>query len=249
MAFSGFFQVVRGRTPAGQSHGRPAGFTLIELLVVVAIISILAGIAVPNFLEAQTRAKVSRMKNDQRSMATAIEAYLVDNNRYPRRTKEPAGSGFLGFPDVLLRTREMSVLTTPISYISTLPKDIFENRVAAPEDVIDYYDPIHVEFLRDVRFSFPDSQFDYTTEYARSAARSYDFGWMLLSVGPDKELGNPAPGQGNYPVGSIAADGGATNRWMMEYDPTNGTISYGNITRFQRSGANATDAFEDDPDD
>ena len=35
-------------------------FTLIELLIVVAIISILAGIAVPNFLDAYTRAKVSK---------------------------------------------------------------------------------------------------------------------------------------------------------------------------------------------
>src|SRR5688572_6112143 len=58
-------------------------FTLIELLIVVAIIAILAAIAVPNFLEAQVRAKVSRVKADIRSMATAIESYAVDNNKYP----------------------------------------------------------------------------------------------------------------------------------------------------------------------
>src|SRR5437763_4530938 len=62
---------------------RRTGFTLIELLIVVAIIAILAAIAVPNFLEAQTRSKVSRVRADQRSMATAIEAYYVDNNHYP----------------------------------------------------------------------------------------------------------------------------------------------------------------------
>lgn len=58
-------------------------FTLIELLIVVAIIAILAAIAVPNFLEAQTRAKVSRVMADQRSYATALETYYIDNNTYP----------------------------------------------------------------------------------------------------------------------------------------------------------------------
>ncbi len=56
-------------------------FTLIELLIVVAIIAILAAIAVPNFLEAQTRAKVSRVKSDFRTMATAIETYALDKKR------------------------------------------------------------------------------------------------------------------------------------------------------------------------
>src|SRR5437016_6541420 len=93
-----------------------SGFTLIELLIVVAIIAILAAIAVPNFLEAQTRAKVSRVKADMRSMATAIESYRVDNNRFGRTQRPDA---------TWTRTRVNSMFTTPIAYITSVFPDVF----------------------------------------------------------------------------------------------------------------------------
>ena len=58
-------------------------FTLIELLIVVAIIAILAAIAVPNFLAAQTRARVSRVLADFRTITTGLEAYRADYTGYP----------------------------------------------------------------------------------------------------------------------------------------------------------------------
>lgn len=98
------------------------GFTLIELLIVVAIIAILAAIAVPNFLEAQTRSKVARVKSDMRTLAVAEEAYRVDWNTYTHSNGgqynpwDPTGPGhWSGFGQ----------LTTPVSYITSIPLQPF----------------------------------------------------------------------------------------------------------------------------
>jgi type II secretory pathway pseudopilin PulG len=48
---------------------------------------------VPNFLEAQTRAKVSRAKSDMRTLATALESYYVDNNNYAPSAPVDAENG------------------------------------------------------------------------------------------------------------------------------------------------------------
>lgn len=59
------------------------GFTLIELLITVAVIGVITAIAIPNVLNALHRGKQKRTMADVRSVATAIEAYNVDNTAYP----------------------------------------------------------------------------------------------------------------------------------------------------------------------
>jgi prepilin-type N-terminal cleavage/methylation domain-containing protein len=121
---------------------KKSGFTLIELLIVVAILAILAAIAVPNFLEAQTRAKVAREMNDLRTMSTAMEAYMIDHNSYTRDsdsslelqyTGAAAGIASIGpgdcfnpkSPNFGLCANGALTLTTPVAYMQTLLTDPF----------------------------------------------------------------------------------------------------------------------------
>ena len=96
-------------------------FTLIELLIVVAIIGILAAIAIPNFLEAQTRSKVAKSKAEMRTLALALESYHVDRDGYPPDSRDMGpDNGSVDFTFWF----EFS-LSTPISYISAYPGDVF----------------------------------------------------------------------------------------------------------------------------
>jgi type II secretory pathway pseudopilin PulG len=63
---------------------RGKAFTLLELMTIVMIIGVLAAIAVPNFLEAQIRAKTTQTLTNQRLIAAALESYYVDYKAYPQ---------------------------------------------------------------------------------------------------------------------------------------------------------------------
>lgn len=202
------------------------GFTLIELLIVVAIIAILAAIAVPNFLEAQIRAKVSRTKADLRTLAMCIETYTTDYNQPPLDWDVSRGdpqyegmasdcSGILhpGYADAQ-GTMHIG-LTTPVAYCTSCwIKDPFvsaESYAAIPFDQQMFtYNPLHPTPLWGValRQSYQDRLYP---EFYGS--------WRLISIGPDRDFYN---GQATTGYASIL------------YDPTNGTVSPGNIIRSQK---------------
>lgn len=121
-------------------RGFKYGFTLIELLIVVAIIGILAAIAVPNFLNAQVRAKVAKAESEMRGIQTALESFFIDNNAYPpmdtdrvrsRRQYKGLDSSPCG---PVINVAHLAIgargdrriyLTTPVAYMSSLPFDPF----------------------------------------------------------------------------------------------------------------------------
>lgn len=190
-------------------------FTLIELLIVVAIIAILAAIAVPNFLEAQVRAKVSRMKTDMRSIATGLESYYVDNNKYP-----------YGNPGSIVVPRYgLALLSTPIAYLTNpLVPDVF-------------LPPNATQIQSGSGTWFSANAYNKAVEYSlrgRSDTGAVDVGisglvagqqgrwWILKSNGPDQDADGYSMPIANNQVEDVC---------NILYDPTNGTVSNGNIFR------------------
>src|SRR5688572_2892825 len=59
------------------------GFTLIELLLVLVILAVLAAVVVPKFANCSELARQTAAKTDIRTIEGSLEAFEVDNGRYP----------------------------------------------------------------------------------------------------------------------------------------------------------------------
>ena len=199
------------------------GFTLIELLIVVAIIAILAAIAVPNFLEAQVRSKVSRVRADLRTVATALESYVVDENDYP-----PNDGAYNVIP---------IQITSPVSYLTNSKLvDPFSDQERHPvygelARFYTYTKIVTMQELLDLASSggpMPPVEAVDDSSLNEGAFERYGM-WRLVSNGPDRRYpneGSPAGPFNPHPTLLLGID--------IPYDPTNGTVSKGNILRTQK---------------
>lgn len=184
------------------SNDRSA-FTLIELLIAVAIIAVLAAIAVPNFLEAQTRARVSRAKADMRSLSTGIESYYVDWAEYPIPADPeglPSAYPFAPHPNEVLIPAS---ITTPIAYMTNRPLDPFTDN----DTGLFHFSTREYELMHHGSYH----HFDETLlEILKSGVGAVEY--FITSRGPDKDQ-----------------DLGSHGQIDTLYDPTNGTLSGGDI--------------------
>jgi prepilin-type N-terminal cleavage/methylation domain-containing protein len=214
---------------------RRRGLTLMELLVVAAVIAILAAIAYPFLQDALTRSKMAVCKNNQRVLASALEAYRADFNSWPP-SRPIIPEDLFG----ILANYQLSVLTTPVAY-------------AMAENFRDPFGAIQAQSTggasdagvgsslagddRPVPALPNPEQSQFYFRYATFRAQTGNWalgneGLSLVSLGPDSEdtFGAFYPFPNALPP--FASFYGINSRFDTLYDPTNGTYSRGDAPRY-----------------
>ncbi|MEN6627857.1 MAG: type II secretion system protein [Candidatus Sumerlaeia bacterium] len=195
-------------------------FTLIEVLFIVAIIGILSAIAIYNFREAHQRAKVARAKSDLATITTALEAYSTDHQSYPYPISGASRPGLLQY---------VWELSTPIAYLSSVSlSDSFQPEWYPFEKIAGggTNPPKPDDYAGGYRYVSYSGWFGDFEKKHGPPRGPYPFpGFCIVSCGPDRLFN----GVEFYPpLHGLPNQNGMIN---LIYDPTNGTVSRGDIAR------------------
>lgn len=201
------------------------GFSAIELLICIALVAMLAAIAVPNYMQADTSSKIAQAKQDLNSLKIGLEVYETDLGAYPWQNHPPV---CLGTSPYTTKRATLERLTTPVSYLG-------ENTPFYDPFVADgYYEGATLSTWTPL--SDPGSQNCYfynarnlidTSTWGQTQEHDVDPYWYFLeSAGPDLSRHE------TYQALNAMATDTALNRARLSmtiYDPTNGSVSRGSI--------------------
>ncbi len=212
------------------------GFTLIELLIVIAIILILIAIALPNFLEAQARAKVAKSAGDVRTLGIAVESFRIDRNMLlvdiwdddspSGRLRLLTQFGTIGNSSKSSRLASdvFKPLTTPVQYITDIPRDPFlqDPPAFARSETWEGQTDTYTYFDRESKIE--DSRWldDHNLIAFHPGSSPFTLGVKRLS---EEEFGIMGAG----PDGKVTQSQNAQNPRGLSYSPTNGTRSNGQL--------------------
>jgi len=214
------------------------GLTFIEIVLLIVGVAFLFTAVSCRIKGGRGRSLISRVKADQRSLATAIEAYYVDNLSYPAcDSSEPNGDSGWAMNRVPGATKGLKLLPT---FRGKQNKDDELHTLTTP---VAYF----TEYFVDPFATTKKAIYAYSTPSLTLNEEIQNGGWIVWSFGPDRDEIDKEDGRSgdieleNYGEANTRVD----PLWYNPnekipsdilllkgtYDPTNGTVSNGDVYR------------------